>query len=205
MGERVSVPVPGYGGKCHRRADGEDFESAMSADHAKKIADAKRNASSSVILARAILGDAELARILSKYRGRPNTPEIRALMVRDVSDAMKAHMAATLSGGAAPPLKRPYALTSYLCRRVESLPDVIAGGPGAFMFDGAGDIVLHTPDGSVFAWNITRPDIEPFFHWNGNRDKPTLSPPLCITQDQPDGSVCELWQGRLLDGRLVPA
>lgn len=172
-------------------------------DLGEKIDNAKANASSSIILARAVLGDAELGRILSKYAGRPNTPEIRALMVKDVTDHLQAHMATTLHGGV-PGKRRTYSLRTWLGKRLDTFQAVLDYGPGGFMFDERGDLIIHTPDGSLITWNVTRPDVEPFWVWDGDRDHPNLFPPMCITQDEPDGSVRELWQGRMVGGNLVP-
>lgn len=91
----------------------------------------------------------------------------------------------------------------YICKLLTNMHEVHTYGPGGYCFGADGNIILHTPDGSVLSWNITRPEFRPYWIYDGHRTRPTLSPSIVVrARDKEDDKYIELFHGYLERGVL---
>lgn len=91
---------------------------------------------------------------------------------------------------------------AYICKLYQTFEEVKEYGPGAFMFNRVGNIVIHTPDGSILDWNITVPNFRPYWVFDGNRERPTLVPDLIVRLKRYGTIPADVFHGRLAKGVL---
>lgn len=94
------------------------------------------------------------------------------------------------------------------CFRVASNKEVLEGEAGAFCFIYEDEPEMHAlvcrlPGAGGYAVMPIGGSDHPCWSWDGNREKPTLTPSILLQTSDPDtGAVFELWHGYMRAGRL---
>ena len=101
---------------------------------------------------------------------------------------------------------------AYLSKNDFDQPDIKKPGDWTIVDDGAGVtfwiyLTDSDPQGNTLFARVpvtTEQKTEIRWHWNGDKEKPTISPSIYIrTKSDPNGNWIDLWHGWLRDGKLV--